>query len=69
MKEFQITGEYIQLNQLLKASGLAWTGGHAKMLIDEGMVQVNGETEYRLRNKLRPGDVVLAEGETVKIVA
>jgi len=69
MKEFQITGEYIQLNQLLKASGLAGTGGHAKMLIDEGMVQVNGETEYRLRNKLRPGDVVLAEGETVKIVA
>jgi len=67
MKEFKITGEYIQLNQLLKAAGIAGTGGHAKMLIDEGQVRVNGEVEYRLRNKIKVGFKVEVEGEFLQI--
>lgn len=56
--EFKITGEYIELIQLLKATGMASTGGHAKMIVDEEMVLRNGEKETRKRAKLIPGDVI-----------
>ena len=55
---FKIEGEYIELIQLLKAIGLANTGGHAKMIVDEGMVTRNGEIETRKRAKLISGDVI-----------
>ena len=48
----------IRLDQFLKAQNLADTGGQAKRLIQEGMVQVNGETETRRRRQLHQGDVV-----------
>lgn len=59
--DFKIEGEYIELIQLLKAIGLAQTGGHAKMIVDEEMVQRNGETETRKRAKLISGDVIEVE--------
>ena len=46
---FKIEGEYIELMALLKALGIASTGGHAKHLIDAGLVLRNGEIEYRRR--------------------
>ncbi len=55
---FKIEGEYIELIQLLKAIGLANTGGHAKMIVDEGMVTRNGEIETRKRAKLISGDII-----------
>ena len=55
---FPIHTEYIDLLQFLKATGMAVTGGEAKMLVDDGLVQVNGEDESRRRRKLRPGDRV-----------
>ena len=55
---FPIHTEYIDLLQFLKATGIAATGGEAKMLVDEGVIQVNGEDESRRRRKLRPGDRV-----------
>jgi len=55
---FKIDGEYIELIQLLKAVGLANTGGHAKMIVDEGMVVRNGQVETRKRAKLIPGDII-----------
>ena len=55
---FKIEGEYIELIQLLKAIGLANTGGHAKMIVDQEMVVRNGEIETRKRAKLIPGDVI-----------
>ncbi|MFN5418576.1 MAG: RNA-binding S4 domain-containing protein [Flavobacteriia bacterium] len=58
---FKIEGEYIELIQLLKAIGLAQTGGHAKMIVDEEMVLRNGETETRKRAKLIIGDVIEVE--------
>ncbi len=50
--------EAITLNDALKLSGLAGTGGQAKLLIQSGQVTVNGETETRRKRKLREGDVV-----------
>jgi ribosome-associated protein len=55
---FKIEGEYIELIQLLKAIGLAVTGGHAKMIVDEELVTRNGEIETRKRAKLIPGDII-----------
>ncbi len=50
--------ETITLNDVLKLSGLADTGGQAKMLIQAGEVLVNGEVETRRKRKLKEGDVV-----------
>ena len=57
-QEFKIEGEYIELIQLLKALGVAATGGHAKHIVEEGEVIRNGEVENRKRAKLVPGDIV-----------
>ena len=56
--EFKIEGDYIELIQLLKAIGLADTGGHAKFIVNEEMVFRNGELETRKRAKLIPGDKI-----------
>lgn len=53
---FKIEGPYIELIQLLKAEGIAQTGGHAKFIVDEGEVVRNGEIEMRKRAKLIIGD-------------
>ena len=69
---FPIHTEYIDLLQFLKATGMAVTGGEAKMLVDDGLIQVNGEDESRRRRKLRPGDrvdVALDPAESWGIVA
>ncbi len=52
------TPEFIKLDQFLKWQQMAQTGGEAKMLIQEGYVEVNGEVEVRRGRKLRTGDVV-----------
>lgn len=59
--EFNLEGEYIELLQLLKATGIAQTGGHAKMIVDDGGVVRDGEVETRKRAKIRKGDVVEIE--------
>ncbi|QDU42203.1 RNA-binding S4 domain-containing protein [Symmachiella dynata] len=59
----------IRLDQFLKLSGAAGTGGQAKVLIQAGQVTVNGEVETRRRRKLRPGDRVIAEGEEYVITS
>ena len=69
---FPIYTEYIDLLQFLKATGIAATGGEAKMLVDDGFIQVNGEEESRRRRKLRPGDrvdIALDPAESWGIVA
>ena len=62
---FKIEGEYIELIQLLKAIGLANTGGHAKMIVDEEMVIRNGEIETRKRAKLIAGDIIEITGNKI----
>ncbi|MDQ5877776.1 MAG: ribosome-associated protein [Pseudomonadota bacterium] len=65
---FAVRGEYIQLDQLLKATGLADSGGNAHAAISDGLVSVDGEVETRKRAKLRPGQRVVYAGETVELV-
>ena len=65
---FNLKGaEYIELIKLLKLLHLAESGGHAKMMVDEGEVKLNGKTESRKRAKLRPGDLVETSGKTISI--
>ncbi len=56
--DFTLRGDHITLDALLKATGLAGSGGAAKVLIGSGDVRVNGETEMRRGRKLRDGDEV-----------
>ena len=53
-----ITTEYIKLQDLLKLAGVVYTGGEAKVLIQEGAVTVNGAVCTQRGKKLRPGDTV-----------
>jgi ribosome-associated protein len=66
---FAVRGEYIQLDQLLKATGLADSGGNAHAAISDGLVSVDGEVETRKRAKLRPGQRVVYAGETLELTA
>lgn len=61
--DFNLEGPYIELIQLLKAIGVAQTGGHAKMIVDEEDVVRNGEIETRRRAKIVVGDVIVIGGE------
>lgn len=67
MDKILIHTEYIKLDSLLKLAGLAETGGEAKLLIQDGQVQVNGEVCAMRGKKLRPGDSVTLDGRTVTI--
>lgn len=69
MIEIKIDSEYIKLDQALKLADVASTGGHAKFLILEGLVIVNGEVETRRGKKIFDGDVIEVEGEMIKVVA
>lgn len=62
--EFALRGDYIELDNLLKVSGIAASGAEARDLIRQGRVLVNGEKESRLRRKIRKGDKVAA-GQTL----
>ena len=57
-QEFFLHTEFIKLDSLLKATGAAQSGGHAKILIGEGNVSVNGEVCLTRGKKLRDGDRV-----------
>ncbi|TKV27894.1 RNA-binding S4 domain-containing protein [Arthrobacter sp. NamB2] len=65
--ELPIRDDMIRLGQLLKLASLAEDGVEAKNLIDNGLVQVNGEIEERRGRQLHPGDTISVNGETVRI--
>ena len=64
-----VRGEYIQLDQLLKTTGLCHSGGFAHAEIEAGKVTVDGVVETRKRAKLRPGQQVGYGGELVDLIA
>jgi len=66
---FAVRGEYIQLDQLLKATGLCESGGAAHAAIAEGRVKVDGAVDTRKRAKMRPGQIVTIGDEEVVLVA
>ena len=58
MEKIEISTEFIKLDQLLKFAALVGTGGEAKFVIAEGMVNVNGEVCTQRGKKIYPGDTV-----------
>lgn len=67
-KEFSLEGhEFIELNKLLKLLKLVGSGGEANIRIDNGEVKVNGAIETRRRNKLKPGDMVVFQENSILI--
>ncbi len=68
MIEFKLKSDYIELIKLLKTVGISETGGHAKLMVEDGIVHVNGKKESRKRAKLRKGDRVEVMGQEIKIL-
>ncbi len=56
--DFELEGEYVELNQLLKLAGLCDSGGAGKQMVASGAVSVDGEVELRKTCKIRAGQVV-----------
>ena len=67
METIKLRDEYIKLGQALKAAGLCESGVDAKYSIEDGLVKVNGNVEYQRGKKLRDGDEVTFQGETIRI--
>ena len=67
MEIIKLRDEYIKLGQALKAAGLVESGVDAKYAIEDGLVKVNGNVEYQRGKKLRDGDEVTFQGETIRI--
>jgi len=68
METAEITTPFIKLEALLKLSGLAGTGGGAKLLIQNGEVSLNGEVCTQRGKKVKNGDTVSLFGRTVTVV-
>jgi ribosome-associated protein len=65
--EFIIKEDFIELYKLLKAVNLVATGGHAKLVIENGEVFLNGIQELRKRAKIKDKDIVEYDGHQVVI--
>ncbi len=66
-RDLSIRGDTIRLGQLLKLAGLAESGGHARELVQDGAVVVNGEVDMRRGRQLHRGDVVQVDDESVRV--
>ena len=66
---FRLRGEFIGLDALLKATGLAPSGGAAKAMVDAGEVRVDGAIETRRRAKLRAGQQVQVGAQRIVVIA
>jgi ribosome-associated protein len=67
--DFQLKGEFIQLDALLKTMGVASSGGTAKAMVADGKVTVDGQLELRKRCKIRVGQVVAVGDVALRVVA
>ena len=67
MEVIFLRDEFIKLGQAIKAAGFVDSGVEAKEVIQDGLVEVNGEVDTRRGRKLYEGDVVSFENQTVKI--
>lgn len=67
MEKVIIRDDFIKLGHAMKLAGMVGSGVDAKMLIQDGQVEVNGEVEYQRGKKLHEGDVITFNGESVQI--
>lgn len=63
MNTVEIKTEFIKADQLLKYSGIALTGGEAKIMIDDGIIFLNGEKVTQRGKKIYPGDVLVIKAD------
>lgn len=62
METVHIKDEYIKLNQLMKLCGFVGRGSDVKLLVDDGLITLNGHLVTELRKKIHPGDIVNVQG-------
>jgi len=68
MITFELQGEFIELCNLLKLAGIANSGGQGKLMVSDGIVQVDGQTESRRTAKIRSGQIVECLGQKIKVL-
>ncbi len=66
--ELRENADYIELTALLKALRIAQTGGHAKIMVENGEVSVNGVLESRKRAKIKKGDIVEVNKMKINVI-
>jgi ribosome-associated protein len=66
---FELNGEFVELNQLLKLVGLCDSGGAGKMMVASGVVKVDGKQELRKTAKIRAGQQVKVGDVNISIDA
>lgn len=64
----EITHEPVELYKILKFEGLASSGAEAKLVIDQGLVSLNGDVETQKRKKVMSGDTITFNGNTLTVV-
>ena len=69
MIDFELRGEHIALDALLKATGIASSGGEARSFITANKVSVDGQVELRKTRKVRAGQVVSLHGVRIRVHA
>jgi len=67
--EFNLRGEYVELCNLLKLTGVADSGGRGKAMVAEGLVKVDGQSESRKTAKIRAGQIVECAGMRISVLA
>ena len=67
MRTVEISTEPLELYKVLKFEGMVGSGGQAKLVIADGLVQVNGEVETRKRKKLMSGDIIELADEKIQL--
>ncbi|MDY5021224.1 MAG: RNA-binding S4 domain-containing protein [Blautia sp.] len=68
MIEITIKDDFIKLGQALKLANVVSDGVEAKIVINEGQVKVNNETDTRRGRKVYEGDVIFFDGNEIKVV-
>jgi ribosome-associated protein len=66
--EFELDRDYVELNQLLKLTGLCDSGGAGKALVASGAVSVDGAVELRKTRKIRAGETVRLEDVSIRVI-
>lgn len=67
MRDVEIIKEPVELYKILKFEGMTSSGGEAKLVIEQGLVNVNGKVETRKRKKIVSGDIIEFGTEKIRI--
>lgn len=67
MRDVEITTEPVELYKILKFEGMTSSGGEAKLVIEQGLVKLNGSVETRKRKKIVSGDIIEFNDEKIHI--